>query len=126
MEYNPQEISQLVEAALEYYQRKAQVADKYAAKTRAEIQALAKQENQDKINYLEHKLTLVYGSFNFSAEQERWHEFQRQHDSCRATYKINSGKMPYVIPYGTGIGTIFTAVCPVCGEKKDISYSEGW
>lgn len=125
-QYTPQTFAQQVQEIMEHYQARAEQAEKFAAKTRAEIDAAAEQKNQEEIKYLKERFKLTYGSFDFPQEMERWKQFCKKHEACRLKYKIDGGKMPYIIPYSTGVGCCYTAVCQVCGEKEDITYSEGW
>lgn len=125
-QYTPQTFAQQVQEIMEHYQARAERAEKFAAKTRAEIDAAAEQKNQEEIKYLKERFKLIYGSFDFPQEMERWKAFCKKHEACRLNTKIDGGKMPYIVPYGTGIGCCYTAVCQVCGEKEDITYSEGW
>lgn len=125
-QYTPQTFAQQVQEIMENYQARAERAEKFAAKTLDEIENAAKQLNQDKIESFKRQASLVYGRFDFPQEMERWKAFCKKHEACRLNTKIDGGKMPYIIPYGTGIGCCYTAVCQACGEKEDITYSEGW
>lgn len=125
-QYTPQTFAQQVQEIMEHYQARAEQAEKFAAKTRAEIDAAAEQKNQEEIKRLKNNFSLVYGMFDFPQEKERWLAFCKKHEKCRLLPKVDGGKMPYIIPYGTGIGCCYTAVCQACGEKENITYSEGW
>lgn len=122
----PQDIGNKVTEILTTYKNRAEQAEKFAAKTREEIQAAAEQLNQNKINELKERAALVYGCFDFPQEMQRWRAFCKKHEACRLNTKIDGGKMPYIIPYGTGIGCCYKAVCQACGATEDITYSEGW
>ena len=126
VQYTPQTFAQQVQDILEQYQNRTEQAEQFAEKTREEIDIAAAKKNQEQIQQLKNKLSLVYGTFDFPEEKERWDSFCKKHEACRVKYKIDGGKMPYIIPYGTGIGCCYTAVCQACGEKEDITYSEGW
>jgi hypothetical protein len=125
-QYTPQTFAQQVQEIMENYQARAERAEKFAAKTREEIKTEARRWKEEAFEQLEERDKLVYGRFDFPQEMERWKQFCDKHKACCSTFKANGGKMPYIIPYGTGIGTIYTAVCQVCGEKENITYSEGW
>jgi len=125
-QYTPQTFAQQVQEIMEHYQARAEQAEKFAAKTRAEIDAAAEQKNQEEIKRLKNNFSLVYGMFDFPQEKERWLAFCKKHEKCRLLANVDGGKMPYIIPYGTGIGCCYTAVCQACGEKENITYSEGW
>lgn len=75
---------------------------------------------------LKKRLELSYGRFSSEKELKAFNAFVKKHTKCRLKHKINGGKMPYVIPYGTGIGQCVTVVCPVCGEKKEITDTSVW
>lgn len=125
-QYTPQTFAQQVQEVMEHYQARAERAEKFAAKTKEEIKIAANELNQKEIKCLKEELNLSYGHFSFPQEMERWQQFCKKHETCRLTYKINGGKIPYIISYDTGVGFCYLAVCQVCGEKEDITYSEGW
>lgn len=125
-QYTPQTFAQQVQEVMEHYQVRAERAEKFAVKTKEEIKTAANELNQEEIKYLKEELNLSYGHFSFPQEMERWRQFCKKHEACRLTYKIDGGKMPYIISYDTGVGFCYLAVCQVCGEKEDITYSEGW
>lgn len=83
-------------------------------------------EYEAAITRLNNKLELSYGQFASQKEKDRYEDFERRHMHERATLKIQSGKKPYLIPTGCGIGTILEVVCPICGEKEDITDNEVW
>ena len=123
---DPEQIGNYVKDAIQHYKTRAETAEKYAAKTRKEIEEAAEKVQKGEILYLKNKAKLTYGTFDFPQEMEKYQKFNKQHEHCCSTSKANYGRLPYVIPYYTGLGTIFTVVCPICQEKKDITYIEGW
>ena len=124
--YNARDISNTVYEAITDAQNKAKALSEIANMTREEIKATAEQLKNKEIEQLKEHQKLVYGSFDYPQEMERWKAFCKEHEKCRLQYKIDGGKMPYIIPYGTGLGCCYTAVCQACGEKEDITYTEGW
>lgn len=81
---------------------------------------------KEKIASLEERLSLSYGEFASKKELKAFKAFEKKHMHQRATSKIQSGEAPYIVPHGTGVGTCFTVVCPICGEKKDITDISCW
>lgn len=121
----PHEFGVEIERICEEYENKLDIANQYIKKVKKDIKAEARKWKDEEFEQLEEREKLVYGSFDYPQEMERWQAFCKKHEKCHRHYKI-AGKIPYIIPYGTGIGTIYTAVCQVCGEKEDITYTEGW
>lgn len=81
---------------------------------------------KEKITSLEERLSLSYGEFESKKELKAFKAFEKKHMHQRATSKIQSGEAPYIVPHGTGVGTCFTVVCPICGKKKDITDISCW
>ena len=75
---------------------------------------------------LKQRLSLSYGQFSSEKELKAFNAFSKKHEKCRAKFRADNGRAPYIIPYGTGLGTCVTAVCPVCGEKKEITDISVW
>lgn len=124
--YEPKELVKALKDTLSYYKEQTTNALTEASKTReeaiAEIQNAYAEENAR----LKEKLKFAFGFFNSEKELDAWRTFCKKHAECGHQYKINGGKMPYIIPYETGIGQCVTAICPVCGEKLDITDIDVW
>ena len=118
--YKPKELVKALEDTLSYYEKQTTNALTEASKTREEV--IAEIENAR----LKEKLKFAFGFFSSEKELDAWRAFCKKHEECRCKYKIDGGKMPYIIPYGTGIGQCVTAVCQVCGEKLDITDMDVW
>lgn len=128
MRYNPERICSMVKDAIMHYKQRAETLEKLANRTKEEIEILAEQRADKEIDRLQSQLDMSYGSFDFAEEKAAWLKFCAVHRQCRVNSqnKMDMSKLPYVIPYGFGLGSIYTAVCPICGEQKDITYAEGW
>lgn len=70
---------------------------------------------------LRKRLALSYGSFESEKEMIAFEEFEKKHFHDRNISHVNGGKVPYIIPYETIYGTLFTAVCQICGAKEYIT-----
>ncbi len=92
----------------------------------ADAESVVIDKLKEKIASLEERLSLSYGEFASKKELKAFKAFEKKHMHQRATSKIQSGEAPYIVPHGTGIGTCFTVVCPICGEKKDITDVSCW
>lgn len=85
---------------------------------------LADYRKDEEIAILQNRLEKVFRNslMNMSdAEYEANKEFKHEHwlkHSCGNTYRYEL--------QGTGIGTIITITCPICGESKDITDSDSW
>jgi len=83
-------------------------------------------ELKDEIQSLQERLSMSYGEFSSQKEKDAYKDFERRHMHERLTMKIQSGKCPYLIPTGVGIGTHLEVVCPICGEKENITDTSVW
>ena len=95
-------------------------------KLRTDAQGVAIDELKQEIATLKEKLKLSYGQFESEKELKSFQEFEQKHMHDRKTSKAHSGMAPYIIATGTGIGTIFKSVCPICGESKNITDVSCW
>ena len=91
-----------------------------------DAKALADEELRRENESLKQRLSLSYGQFSSEKELKAFKAFSKKHAKCRANFKADNGRAPYIIPDGTGLGTCVTAVCPVCGEKKEITDISVW
>ena len=91
-----------------------------------DAKALADESLRNENEDLKQRLSLSYGQFSSEKESKAFESFYKEHEKCRLNSKADAGRLPYVIPYGTGIGTCVTAVCPVCGEKREITDISTW
>ena len=89
-------------------------------------EAIVRHEYEAEIAHLKERLSMSYGEFASQKEKEAYDQFEKEHMHDRCTSRYNGGRAPYLIPTGTGIGTHLEVVCPICGEKKDITDTEVW
>ena len=97
-----------------------------ANKTREEVAAAIENQYAEENKLLKEQLRFSFGQFSSEKELNAWKTFVKKHESCRLQTKHDGGKMPYIIPYGTGIGQQVTAVCQVCGAREDITDTSVW
>lgn len=124
--YSAEDLANIVKDSVEYYEQHAKEADERANRTEEEIRANIQNEFKKENQQLKRELLLSFGHFNTESELNRFIEFDNKHSACRKTYKINSGKVSYVIPTLTELGWVFNAICPICGEKKNITDYSAW
>ena len=124
--YNKDELTNMVHDTIEYYEEANKRIGKVNKKLKEEAQAVVRAEYEQEINRLKERLRLSYGEFATQKEKDAYDDFERRHMHERATMKAQGGKCPYLIPTGTGIGTHLVVVCPICGEKEDITDNSVW
>lgn len=88
--------------------------------------AQANSRMKEELEHYRSEMQLVYGRFASKKEKHNYDVFWKKHEKCRKSAKINEGKIPYVVEEETGVGTLRTVVCPICGEKKDITDTSVW
>jgi len=124
--YEPKELVKALKDTLSYYKEQTTNALTEASKTREEVIAEIQNAYAEENARLKEKLKFAFGFFSSEKELEAWRAFCKKHAKCSQQYKINSGKMPYIIPYEIGIGQCITAVCPACGEELNITDIDVW
>lgn len=124
--YEPKELVKALKDTLSYYKEQTTNALTEASKTREEVIAEIQNAYAEENAQLRENLRFSYGFFSSEKELNAWRAFCERHEKSRLRTKISGGKMPYVIPYGTGVGQCVTAVCQVCGEKEDITDTSAW
>ena len=124
--YNSKEIQQIVTDTIDYYETKTEQYKEENAQLHARAEEIVKHEYENKIIQLTNMLNMSYGHFSSDKEKEAYKKFTEEHIHDRLTSKFNSGRAPYLIPTCNGIGTTLEVVCPICGEKKDITDIEVW
>lgn len=107
-------------------ERRAKQAYEQASRTRKEVASGLRSEFKGENERLKERLRFSVAELYSEKELEAYHQFVEDHENCRLGLKINGGKMPYVVQYGTGIGVCTKVVCQVCGESKDITDSSVW
>ena len=78
------------------------------------------------ISKLKHDLEMSPITFDSEKELKAYKKFYKKHEKCQLTSKANSGKVPYIVLNGTGVGTCKKVVCQVCGAEQDITDIEVW
>lgn len=124
--FKKKELAAAVENTIEYYEEQNTRLYEVNKKLKEDAQALVRAEYEQKIANLEEQLRLSYGEFTSQKEKDAYNDFEQRHMHDRLTSRANGGKAPYLIPTGTGIGTHLEVVCPICGEKEDITDMEVW
>lgn len=124
--YDANELAQAVADTIEYYQQENQQLIERNTKLHDDAVEIVRNEFIDKIQYLEGERKMSYGHFSSQKEKDAYDDFEKRHMHDRMTSRANGGKCPYIIPTGTGIGTILKVVCPICGEQEDITDMDVW
>ena len=124
--YDEEELSKAVFDTIKWYKDEAA---KYAKRNKELYDNAAKVANDDlkkEIERLKERLSMSYGEFSSQKEKDAYEDFAKRHMHERLTSKIQGGKAPYLIPTGVGIGIHLEVVCPICGEREDITDTEVW
>lgn len=90
------------------------------------IMAEIRNEHDEENRTLKSILKYSVATLHSDLELERYKKFCKQHEECRLKTKIDGGKMPYVVQYGTGIGVCTKVYCQACGKFEDITDSSVW
>lgn len=125
-EREARKLSEEVFDAIMSAERHADDANRRASKNRKEIEQDIRNEHDAENRQLRDRLRFSVAELNSEAELDAYHKFVKEHEKCRLDRKIDGGKMPYVIQYGTGIGVCTTVVCQACGAKQDITDMSIW
>ena len=124
--YSPTELTELVHNTVKYYEEKVEELKEKNKQLYADAESIVRKDYEKQINNLKEQLRLSYGEFASQKEKEAYDEFEKEHIHDRLSSRYNGGRAPYLIPTGTGIGTILKVVCPICGESKDITDNSVW
>lgn len=90
------------------------------------IMAEIRNEHDEENRTLKSILKYSVATLHSDLELERYKKFCERHEECRLKTKIDGGKMPYVVQYGTGIGVCTKVYCQACGKFEDITDSSVW
>lgn len=124
--YEHNELTKMISDTIQYYEEtQKRLIEKNRHLTEAAEQVVRK-DYEEQINNLNERIRLSYGEFASQKEKEAYNQFEKRHMHNRLTSKYNGGRAPYLIPTGTGLGTILKVVCPICGESEDITDTEAW
>ena len=126
IELTDTQVLQITKPFIEQYSEKIKRLEEENKVLLEDAKKVADEELRKENAELKKRLELSYGQFSSEKELKAFNAFVKKHTNCMTKHKGDGGKVPYVIPYGTGIGTCVTVVCPVCGEKKEITDSSVW
>lgn len=124
--YSAKELAQLVQDTIDLRDWEIERLQEECKRLKADAKKTVSQEYEKQISALEKMLHLSYGEFASERELAAYNRFVDEHLIEREGHKYDGGRVPYIIPNHTGIGTIFKVKCPICGEEKDITDSEAW
>lgn len=124
--YNEEELSAAVFDSIKYYRDRCEELTRKNKELHERALEMANDELKDEIQSLQKRLSMSYGEFSSQKEKNAYEDFERRHMHERLTMKIQGGKCPYLIPTGTGVGTHLEVVCPICGEKENITDMSVW
>ena len=124
--YSKSELATALTDTVEYYENANKDLYEENIALRTSAQDIVRAEYEKQIKNLKDRLAMSYGEFASEKEKQAYWDFEKRHIHDRQTSRENSGKMPYLIPTGTGDGTILYVVCPICGEKENITDTEVW
>ena len=124
--YDEKELTEMVLNSVQYYRERAEYLGAKNKELHEHALEMANEELKDEIHTLKERLRLSYGEFASQKEKEAYKQFEEEHMHDRQTSKYNGGRAPYLIPTYVGIGTNLEVVCPICGEKKNITDTEAW
>lgn len=124
--YNEDELANAVYDSVKYYRERAEELQQRNNELYEDAKKIVDEDLKKENKYLQQKLSMSYGQFASQKEKEAYNNFEFRHMHDRLTFRANSGKCPYIIPTGTGIGTNLKVVCPICGESENITDIEAW
>lgn len=124
--YNADELKDHVYNTIKYYEDENKRLREENKQLTEDAISVVKKDYEQHIKYLDERLRLSYGEFASQKELDAYNEFEEEHMHDRRTSRKNGGRAPYLIPTGTGIGTVLKVVCPICGESKDITDMATW
>ena len=92
---------------------------------------IANAKLKEELEHYRSEMQLVYGKFDSQKEKHAYEAFCKKHRhpeqmKGQEMVAIPVAKIPYVIEKPTSVGTMKQVVCPICGEKKDITDIGTW
>lgn len=120
------EITDLVHNTVKYYEDRVEELKEKNKRLYADAESIVRKDYEQRIKSLNERLRLSYGEFRSQKELDDYNAFVEEHMHDRGTSRYNSGRAPYLIPHWDGIGRTLQVVCPICGEKKDITDTSIW
>lgn len=124
--YDEDELAQAVFNTIKWYKDCNKNLALRNQKLHDEAEEVVRHEFEAEIAHLKERLALSYGEFASQKEKDAYKDFEQRHMHERQIMKIQGGRAPYLIPTGTGIGTHLEVVCPICGEKENITDWDVW
>ena len=124
--YKKDELTKYVHDTIEYYENYNKQLIEQNKKLGEDAISVVRADYEEELQYLHNRLAMSYGEFATEKEKQAYKDFEQRHMHERLTSKSKGGKAPYLIPTGTGIGTYLEVVCPICGEKENITDLEVW
>lgn len=124
--YDEQELAELIINTIKWYKERNNELFLENQTLHDNAEDAVRKEYDEKIQQLKVRIDLSYGEFASQKEKERYKDFEQRHLNERLISKTDGGKRPYLIPTYTGIGTVLTVVCPICGKSEDITDTEAW
>lgn len=124
--YSSTELTELVHNTIKYYEERVEELKEKNKQLYADAESAVRKDYERQIDNLKERLNLSYGEFASRREKEAYDQFEKEHMHDRQTSSYNGGRAPYLIPTGTGIGTMLNVVCPICGESKNITDTSVW
>lgn len=113
------------------YVRRIKQLEKENAALLKNAEAVANAKLKEELARCKEELTLVYGKFDSMKEKHAYEVFCKKHRhqeqmKGQEFCAIPVAQVPYVMEKATSVGTMKTVVCPICGEKKDITDIGTW
>lgn len=124
--YNEDELANAVYDNVKYYRERAEELRQRNKELYDDAKKIVDEDLQKENEYLQQQLSMSYGHFSSQKEKDAYNNFELRHMHERLTSRAQGGKCPYLIPTGTGIGTILHVKCPICGEEEDITDMKVW
>lgn len=115
-----------VHDTLKRYHDVAQRALEIAKRTKDQVRAEIVNEYAHENEYLRRELKYSVACVHSDRELEAYNRFIEQHQACQIKFKADSGKMPYLIQVGTGVGVCTKVCCQICGATEDITDTSIW
>lgn len=124
--FTAEELSKNVYDTINYYKKRVDTLQKENTKLLNNALNVAEEQLKKENEQLRNQLKLCVVELASEKELKAYNNFVKEHEKCRNLAKINYGKAPYVIQYGTGIGNITQVRCPICNEMIDITDTGVW
>ena len=124
--FTAEELSKNVYNTINYYKKRVDTLQKENTKLLNNALKVAEEQLKKENEQLRNQLKLCVVELASEKELKAYNNFVKEHEKCRNLAKINYGKAPYVIQYGTGIGNITQVRCPICNEMIDITDTGAW